>query len=233
VGERGRKFKRAFIASYLVVLHLALAFFAVAYFFSGFQIISLSSVRTVDEPIASTPAPTPLPVPSEFVDQSVQDMPTPLPSTTPTFPSDVLMIPVKGIKRSQLTDTFTAARSEGRTHDAIDIMAAGGTPVVAAADGEIVKFFDSVAGGITLYEVSADGKYIYYYAHLQRRADGLAEHDKVTRGQLIAYVGDTGNAGSGNYHLHFAISMPADPKKWYSGPYINPYPLLKNGIESP
>jgi len=143
------------------------------------------------------------------------------------------MIPVKGIKRSQLLDTFTSARSEGRMHDAIDIMAPGGTPVLATADGEILKFFDSVAGGITIYELSSDSKYVYYYAHLQKRADGLTEHAKVQRGTVIGYVGDTGNAGPGNYHLHFAIAVPVDPKKWSSGPYINPYPLLKSGIESP
>jgi murein DD-endopeptidase MepM/ murein hydrolase activator NlpD len=148
-------------------------------------------------------------------------------------PADQLMIPVKGIKRSQLQDTFTAARAAGRSHDAIDIMAPGGTPVLAATDGEIIKFFDSKDGGTTIYELTADKKYILYYAHLQSRQPGLNEHDQVKRGQVIAYVGDTGNAGPGNYHLHFAIADALDPKRWWAGPYINPYPLLKDGIESP
>ena len=105
--------------------------------------------------------------------------------------------------------------------------------VLAASDGEIIKFFESVAGGTTIYELTADKKYILYYAHLQSRQPGLNEHDQVKRGQVIAYVGDTGNAGPGNYHLHFAIAEAIDPKRWWSGPYINPYPVLKNGIESP
>ena len=112
-------------------------------------------------------------------------------------------------------------------------MAPGGTPVLAASDGEIIKFFESVAGGTTIYELTADKKYILYYAHLQSRQPGLSEHDQVKRGQVIAYVGDTGNAGPGNYHLHFAIAEAVDPKRWWAGPYINPYPILKNGIESP
>ena len=117
-----------------------------------------------------------------------------------------LMIPVIGIKRAELQDTFNAARSEGRVHNAIDIKAAAGTPVVAVADGEIAKFFDSEKGGITIYEKSArDERIVYYYAHLQKRADNLKENDFVRQGTVIGFVGDTGNAGAGNYHLHFAI----------------------------
>jgi murein DD-endopeptidase MepM/ murein hydrolase activator NlpD len=118
-------------------------------------------------------------------------------------------------------------------HQALDIMASAGTPVLAASDGEIVKFYESQAGGITIYQMSADKKYVYYYAHLQRRADDVKEHDVVPRGKVIAYVGDTGNAGAGNYHLHFAIALVTDPGRFWSGTYINPYPLLLNGIESP
>ena len=234
MSERGKKLRRTVIALYLVVLHATVAYFAAAYFYPGvFQTKTVSQLEPVRGPGADTPVPTPLPIPSEFADQL--SSPEPLPSNAATLqaPTDVLMIPVKGVKRDQLLDTFTSARSEGRTHDAIDIMAPGGTPVVATADGEIIKFFDSVAGGVTIYELSTDGKYIYYYAHLQKRAEGLSEHNKIARGTVIGYVGDTGNAGAGNYHLHFAIATPADAKKWSSGPYINPYPLLKNGIESP
>ena len=142
------------------------------------------------------------------------------------------MIPVKGVRRDQLQDNFSLPRGEGRTHDAIDIMAPVGTPVLAATDGQIVKFFDSNAGGITIYQLSADKKLIFYYAHLQRRADNVKELDQVTRGTVIGYVGDTGNAGFGNYHLHFAISEAQDPKRFWSGIPINPYPILMKGIES-
>jgi len=138
-----------------------------------------------------------------------------------------LIIPVVGVRPEQLQDTFSDARSEGRVHDAIDIAAAAGTPVVAAADGEIVRLFQSERGGTTIYQLSPDKKLVYYYAHLQRYADGLSEGKFVHQGEVIAYVGDTGNAGAGNYHLHFSISVIADPKRYWEGTNINPYPLLR------
>lgn len=227
------KIWRIFVALYLIVIHAALAFFAVSFFFPNFLVVRNSPIEAVTAPVASTPAPTPLPIPSEFVEQTPTPSPEVSPGTIGDQPSDVLMIPVKGIKRTQLVDTFAASRANGRTHDAIDIMAPGGTPVLAAADGEIVKFFDSVNGGTTIYEMSNDRKYIYYYAHLMRRADDLHEHEHVTRGRVIAYVGDTGDAGPGNFHLHFAIAIAQDPKSWWKGTYIDPYPILLKGIETP
>jgi murein DD-endopeptidase MepM/ murein hydrolase activator NlpD len=137
-----------------------------------------------------------------------------------------LIIPVIGVRPDQLRDTFTDARSEGRVHDAIDIAAPGGTPVVAAADGEIIKLFPSERGGTTIYQLSTDKKLVFYYAHLQRYADGLAPGKFVRQGEVIAYVGDTGNAGTGNFHLHFSISVVADPKRYWEGTNINPYPIL-------
>jgi murein DD-endopeptidase MepM/ murein hydrolase activator NlpD len=138
-----------------------------------------------------------------------------------------LIIPVVGVKPDQLQDTFTDARAEGRVHDAIDIPAPAGTPVVAAADGEIIKLFQSERGGITIYQLSPDKKLVFYYAHLQRYADGLVAGKFVKQGEVIGYVGDTGNAGAGNYHLHFSISVIADPKRYWEGTNINPYPLLR------
>jgi murein DD-endopeptidase MepM/ murein hydrolase activator NlpD len=123
-------------------------------------------------------------------------------------------------------DTFADSRSEGRVHDAIDIPAAAGTPVLATADGEVLKLFNSDLGGITIYQLSADKKLIFYYAHLQRYADHLTEGNFVRQGDVIGYVGDTGNAGPGNYHLHFSISITQDPKRYWEGTNINPYPLL-------
>src|ERR671932_388948 len=108
-------------------------------------------------------------------------------------PRPKLIIPVAGVRRDQLVDTFTAARSEGRRHDAIDIMAPADTPVLAAADGKILKLFQSKPGGTTIYQLSADQKLIFYYAHLARYADGLKEGKQVRQGEVIAYVGDTGN----------------------------------------
>ena len=138
-----------------------------------------------------------------------------------------LAIPVVGIKPEQLTDTFTQARANGRRHDAIDIMAAEGTPVIAAADGTIEKlFFSHGGGGITIYERATDPKWQYYYAHLQRYAPGLAEGQQVKRGQVIAFVDHTGDASPSGPHLHFAINEMAAGQRWWQGTPINPYPLL-------
>ena len=139
-----------------------------------------------------------------------------------------LAIPVQGIKPEDLTDTFTQARAGGiRTHDAIDIMAPEGTPVVAAADGTIEKlFYSRGGGGITVYMRSPDERWSYYYAHLQGYAPGLAEGQKVRRGQIIGRVGSTGNAGAAGPHLHFAINRIDRGEKWYGGTPTNPYPLL-------
>ncbi|MEA9860581.1 M23 family metallopeptidase [Xanthomonas campestris pv. raphani] len=137
-----------------------------------------------------------------------------------------LLIPVQGITSSQLQDTFTDARSEGRVHDAIDILAPAGTPVLAVADGTVEKLFDSKRGGLTVYQFEPGGKYCYYYAHLQRYADGLAEKQVIKRGQLIGYVGSTGNADPAAPHLHFEIHRLGPEREWWKGEALNPYPVL-------
>jgi murein DD-endopeptidase MepM/ murein hydrolase activator NlpD len=159
--------------------------------------------------------------------QADQAAPTPSPFSGNFVGTLKLIIPVVGVRPDQLLDTFTDARSEGRVHDAIDIPAPAGTAVVAAADGEIVKLFQSERGGTTIYQSSVDRKLIFYYAHLQRYADGITPGKFVKQGEVIAYVGDTGNAGVGNFHLHFSISVVADPKRYWEGTNINPYPLLR------
>jgi murein DD-endopeptidase MepM/ murein hydrolase activator NlpD len=111
--------------------------------------------------------------------------------------SNNLIVPVAGVRPDQLRDTFSESRSEGRVHDAIDIAAPLGTPVLAAADGTIIKLFQSERGGTTIYQLSTDKKFIYYYAHLDRYAEGLTESRFVKQGETIAYVGDSGNAGAG------------------------------------
>jgi murein DD-endopeptidase MepM/ murein hydrolase activator NlpD len=139
-----------------------------------------------------------------------------------------LAIPVSGKKANELTDTYTQARAGGaRVHDAIDIMADEGTPVIAATDGKVEKlFFSTGGGGITIYVRSPDQRWTYYYAHLQGYAPGLAEGEQVTRGQVIGRVGHTGNASAEGPHLHFAINRMQPGEKWYEGEPINPYPLL-------
>lgn len=139
-----------------------------------------------------------------------------------------LLVPVSGVAPADLTDTFTQARASGaRQHDAIDIPAAQGTPVLAAAAGKVEKLFVSQDGGNTIYVRSPDRRRIYYYAHLQGYAPGLREGAAVRRGQALGSVGHTGNASEEAPHLHFAV-WDADPVlDWYQhGRPVNPYPLL-------
>jgi peptidoglycan LD-endopeptidase LytH len=138
-----------------------------------------------------------------------------------------LAIPVEDVKQADLVDTFTAARAGGRSHDALDIMAPEGTPVIAAAPGTVEKlFFSNGGGGNTVYVRSDDEKWMYYYAHLQGYAPGLAEGQHVRQGQVIARVGHTGDASAAGPHLHFAINGMAPGQRWWEGDPINPYPLL-------
>src|ERR687884_313103 len=163
--------------------------------------------------------------------------PSPAPSRAQVPPGDAggelasmrLLIPVAGVRPTELRDTFDEARSEGRVHDAIDIPAPRGTPVLAAADGRVVKLFQSAKGGTTVYQLaSADEHFVFYYAHLDHYAEGLSEGRLARRGETIGYVGDTGNAGPGNTHLHFQIYRVDDPGHFWTGENINPYPLLRN-----
>ena len=138
-----------------------------------------------------------------------------------------LAIPVLGVKPENLSDTYKQSRSGGRVHDAIDIMAPHGTPVVAVAPGTVEKlFFSKGGGGVTAYVRSPDRNWMFYYAHLQDYAPGLREGQSVKRGDPIGRVGSTGNADPAGPHLHFAINRVAPGEKWYNGRPVNPYPLL-------
>lgn len=202
-------------------------------------IVTPPATSVSPNPSPSLPLPSPLPsaeanaqpTPQPPVMQSTPLQPTPTPLPVPTVPpeSSQLLVPVAGVRPEQLRDTFQDSRSEGRSHDAIDIAAPRGTPVLAVADGRIVKLFESVPGGITIYQLGTDNRTIYYYAHLDRYADGLKDGHFARRGEVIAYVGDTGNAGAGNYHLHFSVSIVNDPRRYWDGTNINPYPLLVKG----
>ena len=142
-------------------------------------------------------------------------------------PGAPLAIPVAGVTADKLSDTWGQSRGGGsRAHQAIDIISAGGTPVVAAAPGRVEKLFDSKAGGITLYVRSRDRAWSYYYAHLASYAPGIREGMTVRTGTLLGFVGDTGNAGPGNTHLHFGVNRMRPDDPWYRGEPRNPYPLL-------
>ncbi|HEX8485957.1 M23 family metallopeptidase [Sphingomonas sp.] len=140
-----------------------------------------------------------------------------------------LMIPVAGVGRSAISDSWGDTRSEGRGHHGTDIAAPARTPVVAAAAGTIEKLFQSERGGTTLYVRSADGRWRHYYAHLAGYAAGVREGLRVQAGDRIGYVGDTGDAGAGNYHLHFGLTRVTPGQRWWEGEEINPYPLLATG----
>jgi murein DD-endopeptidase MepM/ murein hydrolase activator NlpD len=137
-----------------------------------------------------------------------------------------LLIPVEGVPATQLRDTFNDSRALRRRHDAIDIMAPRGTEVRAVEDGTIAKLFTSKAGGLTIYQFDPTQAFSYYYAHLDHYVSGLAEHQPVRRGQLLGYVGSTGNASENAPHLHFAIARLGTDRAWWKGDPINPYPLL-------
>jgi murein DD-endopeptidase MepM/ murein hydrolase activator NlpD len=142
-----------------------------------------------------------------------------------------LTFPVPGVEGKDVRDSFNDSRGGNRVHEATDIMAARGTPVLAVDDGVIAKLFVSKPGGITIYQFDPSDKYAYYYAHLDRYADGIREGMQVKRGQLLGYVGSTGNADPNGPHLHFAIFELGPEKRYWEGTPINPYPLLMRALK--
>jgi murein DD-endopeptidase MepM/ murein hydrolase activator NlpD len=182
----------------------------------------------------TTPNATMLPPPARSVARA-EAIPSPAPTLAPspivpTPPGDAprpLIMPVAGIDPSTIHDMFDEMRGGStRRHDALDILAPRGTPVVAADDGTIKKLFTSVPGGLTVYEFDPDQRYCYYYAHLDAYAPGLHEGQLLRRGDIIGYVGTTGNAPKDTPHLHFAVIHLDPDKRWWTGTPINPYPLL-------
>jgi murein DD-endopeptidase MepM/ murein hydrolase activator NlpD len=138
-----------------------------------------------------------------------------------------LEIPVEGVKSNQLVDTFAEKRGGQRVHEALDILAPRNTPVRAVEDGTIARLFESKAGGTTIYQFDPTEQYCYYYAHLERYAAGLNEGDHVRKGQVIGYVGTSGNAPKDTPHLHFAVFRLTSAKHWWEGTPLNPYDILR------
>jgi peptidoglycan LD-endopeptidase LytH len=181
--------------------------------------------------VAEAPPPAVEP-PATTVPSSPEPPPASRPwlgGTPPNLAGRGLLVPVQGIGREQLHNTFEDSRSEGRVHEAIDIMAPRNTPVLAVEDGRIAKLFSSNLGGLTIYQFDPTETYSYYYAHLERYAPGLKEGDRVSRGQVIGYVGTSGNAGPDNPHLHFAIFQLNEKKSWWEGTPVNPFAILQGG----
>lgn len=143
-------------------------------------------------------------------------------------------LPIAGLRQTDILDTFNEARGSGeRRHEASDIMAPRGTPVLAVDDGVIKKLFNSKPGGITIYQYDPAETYCYYYAHLDRYADGLREGMILKRGEEIGYVGTTGNSPSTAPHLHFAIlELGPSKESWKGMTPLNPYPLFMTIVGS-
>jgi peptidoglycan LD-endopeptidase LytH len=137
-----------------------------------------------------------------------------------------LVTPLDGLRASDVLDTFSAARSGGRRHEAADILAPRGAPIHAIGPGDIRKLFTSVQGGLTIYQFDPDEVWCYYYAHLDHYAEDLHEGLRVKAGDVIGYVGTSGNAPPGTPHLHLAISKIGPDKRWWKGTPVNPYPVL-------
>ena len=168
---------------------------------------------------------TPMPSPAQHKAQ-------PIPQAAPATPQarnepPPLLIPVQGITASQLQDTFDEGRDgKQRSHEALDILAPVGTPVLAVDDGTIARLFLSKPGGITIYQFDSGRQFTYYYAHLDRYADGIAEGQNVRRGTVIGYVGASGNADPTAPHLHFAVFRMGPEKQWWKGEPLNPFGYL-------
>lgn len=139
-----------------------------------------------------------------------------------------MLIPVKGVESEALIDSFADPRGK-RRHEAIDIFASRGTPVLAATAGKVVKLFESQRGGISIYQFDPTGSFVLFYAHLDGYAAGLEEGDRVEAGQVLGFVGTTGNAPKDVPHLHFAVSRLGEKKRWWKGKPVNPYPFLLEG----
>jgi murein DD-endopeptidase MepM/ murein hydrolase activator NlpD len=187
-------------------------------------------------PPAPPPESTPPPAPP-LAPAPPSPAPSPAPAIPPAAPAvdaqpaeqpkkSTLIVPVQGIAAKQLSDTYNETRGTTRRHEALDIVAPRGTPVLAADDGKVVKLFKSVPGGLTIYQFDPSERLAYYYAHLEGYAPGVAEGKLLKRGDVIGYVGTTGNANPATPHLHFAIFELGPEKRWWKGTPINPFPLL-------
>lgn len=187
--------------------------------------IPFPTVTPTETGRAAVDNPLPLGAPTPPPSASLVSKPLPLPRLAP------LLLPVQGAHAKELKDNFEEARDGTRRHEAIDILAPRGSPVLAVTDGTVAKLFTSQAGGLTVYEFDPEQNFSYYYAHLDRYAPGLVEGQALRRGDRIGDVGTTGNAPKNTPHLHFAIFRLGPEKHWWEGEPVNPYPLLLKAEE--
>lgn len=190
-------------------------------------------------PLPTIPFPTPVSAPTPSPSPGPEDLTpgiTP-PAVGPVFPTPsleefaelkgrALRFPIDKYRLMDLNDSFHETRGGLRRHEAMDVRAPRGTPVTAVDDGKVVKLFTSKQGGLTVYQFDDRERFCYYYAHLDRYAEGLKEGTELKRGDRVGYVGTTGNAPSDTPHLHFAIFRLGPEKRWWEGAAINPFPLF-------
>lgn len=143
-----------------------------------------------------------------------------------------LLLPIDGISADNLKGSFYEKRGDS-VHEATDILAPRNTPIRALEDGTIAKLFLSRFGGNTIYQIDPSGKYVYYYAHLEKYEPNLKEGDKVKRGQIIGFVGTSGNAPPNTPHLHLSISVLTPDKKWWQARALDPYEVYKPNTAKP
>jgi murein DD-endopeptidase MepM/ murein hydrolase activator NlpD len=235
--------KRAFLALLLIVAAVGFAYvLSVARDTSTSAEAPPATLRFEEGSRGRLQEPSVPPPPEVPVEKAPEtsDIPAvvPEPVVPPAPPSKALeergiAAPLAGLKRSDIVDTFDHPRAGGeRRHEAVDIMAPRGTPVLAVTSGPIVKLFESEAGGLTIYQFDANERHCYYYAHLDGYAEGLREGMLVKQGAVIGYVGSSGNADPGAPHLHFAVYELGPEKLWYSSTNtpVNPFPLLIDAI---
>lgn len=200
--------------------------FAVAVGFLAGMLTMSAIVAIFPEPAARVQARSTDPVQAVAVPKS-----TAVPSIEANPIEDLrkrhLELPLEGAMSSDLRDMFNEKRGSDRRHEAVDMLAPRNTPVRAVEDGSVARLFFSEAGGNTVYQFDPSKTYAYYYAHLERYADGLAEGMSVTRGQVIGFVGTTGNAPKDTPHLHFAIFKLTGEKQWWKGTPIDPFQVLR------
>jgi murein DD-endopeptidase MepM/ murein hydrolase activator NlpD len=147
-------------------------------------------------------------------------------------PPTTIGLPIFGLRAADIQDTFGDTRDGLRQHEAVDILAPRDTPVHAVVDGVVKKLFLSKPGGLTVYQFDDKEEFSYYYAHLNRYADGLEEGQRLKRGDILGFVGSTGNADPKTPHLHFAIFELKPDKRWWEGTPINPYPMLIDALKA-
>jgi len=181
-------------------------------------------------PLAPAPVPAPVAGPAELAEPPGESPPpaAPLARMDEEYLLDrSLMVPVDGVQPANVPDTYWQVRDGGvRAHQAVDILAPRGTPVLSTDSGTVLRLTKNSLGGITIYATDPDKRFVFYYAHLDRYATGLFEGKVVAQGEVIGYVGTTGNAPKNTPHLHFQVLRFVDARTWWNGPPFDPRPYL-------